>query len=687
MFFKLALNNFKKSFKDYTIYFLTLTFGVSLFYTFNSLESQQSMLSLNKEQHDMIRSMMQMIGVVSVFIAVILGFLVVYATRFLIKRRKKELGTYLLLGMERGTISRMLVVETILIGFFALGAGLALGIALSQGLAVLTAKMFEMTFKEFKFVFSGEAALKTILYFGIIFIVVMLFNTITVSRFKLIDLLSAAKRNERLKVKRLWVSVILFLISAGCLGAAYYMIRENGMLEIDSQFMASIILGTIGTFLFFLSLSGFLLRVVKMSKGIYLRGLNMFVLRQINSKITTTFVSMTLICLMLLMAIGTLSSGIGFVKAFNTDMYQAALSDATITVDYTNPERVHDHVGIVKKFDPELENYADLHEVRIYDSGLVLRDMLSYQAFYDSVPNMQAHLTEKLWDDHTGNMRVTLISLSDYNQVRKSAGESELKLKGNEIILNTAGSEVELKPLKKGLKQTESLTIDGTEYRIHTEKIYENSYATSGMEDAFTLIVPDEILQDKVPVMYFVNMHYKGDYETAEEYIRAIDDEKLLSKMAEEANEPEGGYRMLTSRQELVEATSMTKMMISYITIYIGAIFLITSAAVLALQQLSESSDNVERYALLRKIGVDNREINKSLFVQILIYFLVPLALALLHSYVGVGIINEIMNSFGHLDVMDSILYCGAFLLLIYGGYMLATYFGSKIMIRERNRS
>ena len=331
MFFKLALKNVTKSIRDYTIYFLTLTFGVCLFYIFNSIDSQTAMLKINETQGNIIKSLTQMINYVSVFISVILGFLVVYANQFLIKRRKKELAIYMTLGMAKGKISRILILETLLIGVFSL----LVGVFASQGLSVVTARLFEVDLKAFTFTFSVQAFYKTILYFGIIFLIVMVFNTVSISKYKLIDLLNASKKNQKMRFNHLWISVTLFFVSVACLGVAYHLIIENGMMELNTQFTVSIVLGCVGTLLFFLSLSGFLLRVVQSNKKLYFKNLNMFVLRQINSKINTTFVSMSVICIMLLVTIGTLSTGMGLANVLTKDLKSVTPYDATYTYYYS----------------------------------------------------------------------------------------------------------------------------------------------------------------------------------------------------------------------------------------------------------------------------------------------------------------------------------------------------------------
>lgn len=307
MFSKIAFKNTLRSIRDYAVYFFTMTLGVCLFYMFNSIGDQQAMLVLSESQKENVQQLTEMLGYISVFVSFILGFLILYANRFLIRRRKKEMGIYLTLGMSRFRVSAMLIAETFLIGIFSLAVGITLGIFGAQALSVFTARMFQANLSGFYFIFSKEACLKTILYFGVIFLVIMAFNTISVSRLRLIDLIYADRQNENFRVKRLWISVVVFLVSICCLGTAYAIVLKNGMFH--ETLLLAIILGIIGTLLFFFSLSGFLLRLMQAGKKHYFKNLNMFVLRQINARINTAFLSISVICLMLFVTICTLAGG------------------------------------------------------------------------------------------------------------------------------------------------------------------------------------------------------------------------------------------------------------------------------------------------------------------------------------------------------------------------------------------
>lgn len=289
MLFKLSIKNISKSMKDYAIYFFTLILGVSIFYVFNAIDSQTIMMNVSSATYEIIKLMTNMLSGVSVFVSFVLAFLIIYASRFLIKRRNKEFGIYLTLGMSKRKISLILFFETLFIGIISLVVGLGLGFLLSQLMSILVANMFEADMTNFKFVFSTSACVKTLIYFGIMYFIVMVFNTFNVSRCKLIDLLYASKKSEKVKLKNPLLCVIVFIVSSCALGYAYYLVTDGvKVLQNASSIYLPIVLGAVSTFLIFWSLSGLILKIVRSSKRFYYHGLNSFTIRQISSKINTT---------------------------------------------------------------------------------------------------------------------------------------------------------------------------------------------------------------------------------------------------------------------------------------------------------------------------------------------------------------------------------------------------------------
>src|SRR5574344_865003 len=281
MLFKLALKNIQKSFKDYALYFFTLVFAVAMFYTFNSLDAQTSMSALNESSLDTIKSVVSILKYLSIFVAVILGFLIVYANNFLIKRRKKEFGLYLTLGMSKKKVTLILIVETILVGLISLGVGLLIGLFLSQLFSLLTIKMFDADLSKYQFIFSLTALKQTIIDFGIIYLLVILFDTISITRFKLIDLIMASRKNEKIRIKNKFVIFLTFILSIALIGYGYYLLFQNVMFTSDSGSKTIIMLisGSLGTLLLFYSLSSILIGLFKRIGNFYYKGLNMLIIK------------------------------------------------------------------------------------------------------------------------------------------------------------------------------------------------------------------------------------------------------------------------------------------------------------------------------------------------------------------------------------------------------------------------
>jgi putative ABC transport system permease protein len=686
MFYKLAVKNVTKSMKDYTVYFLTLMFGVCLFYMFNSIDSQTAMLKLSSSQQQAVKALTQIIGYVSVFISVVLGFLIVYANRFLMKRRKKELGVYMTLGMPKGSISIIIIVETLLIGLISLAVGLLLGIFLSQGMSILTAKLFEVNLSKFVFTFSSEALWKTLMYFGVIFLVVMLFNTVSVSKLKLIDLLSAAHKNEKLHVKRLWISVVIFIASVGCLGTAYYLIETYGMLQISPQFISCLILGIVGTLLFFFSLSGFLLRITQLNKKLYFKGLNMFVLRQFNSKINTTFVSVSVICIMLLVTIGSLSTGLSITQALGQELKAATPFDASITLyseNYfsqlageSNAEPAQkENLDILANLksagfdlDKWAESYVQIHYYEVKE--------IPYAALISD-----SDIPKKFVDYYNAGPKespMAAMPLSDFNRMMKMQGKDELVLKENEYALNCT-YDVLIPAFRNAAASGKKITLNGTELSPLSTALFESDSNNSVSLEQGVIILADSYLKGMKLRQSVLNIQFKPGTDSYKF-------ETAVSGAVASKSSDHSAYNIIT-KADIYDSFAGTKAISTYMTLYIGLVFLIAAAAVLALQQLSEASDNAERYGLLRKLGTEEKMIHRALFTQVALYFLLPLSLAIVHSVVGIDVVNQVLVTVGNMDLLGSLAGTACILVLVYGAYFLATYFGSRSMIRQKEIS
>ena len=696
MLFKLSIKNMKKSFKDYTIYFLTLVLGVAIFYMFNSLDSQQAMLEVSQSTRDIIKLMISLLGMVSIFIAIVLGFLIVYANNFLINRRKREFGIYMTLGMGRSQISKIILIETILIGIISLIVGILIGIFASQFMSILVAKLFEADMSEFKFVFSKGACIKTCVYFAVMYLAVIIFNTITISKYKLINLLTAVRKNEKVKIKNPVISIIIFLISAIILGYAYYLVT-GGIYELNTadKVLKPILMGIVGTIGVFWSLSGFILRVIQSRKKIYLKGTNMFVLRQLNNKINTTVISMTVICLMLFMTISVLSSSLSIQTSLDSELEEMTPVDVNLYKTANLPES-HEN-----PYTGEIEYYTDEQRE---DSKMPVSYTLQTNGYdmnnlKDIVEIPIYAIPQWTWEYSLGNYYETakiqfpalaygtsemIVKVSDYNKIANIYGQEQYTLNNDEyIVLCDFDSMEEIR--NSALKESSNIEINGKTYHAKYNECksgfieISTSHTNTGI-----ILVPDNFdLKEEWKEKYFLVANY--NCETEEEKAELNKDfadgnsNYLLENLSEKGIELDGMTKI-----SIIEASKGLTTIIIFIAIYLGIIFLIASAAILALKQLTESSDNKQRYTILRKIGCDEKMINKALFRQIFIFFMMPLALAIIHSIFGIKFILSMLAALATPEeLLPSIIVTAIIIGAIYGVYFLATYLGSRNIIKE----
>jgi putative ABC transport system permease protein len=672
MFFKLSYKNVKKSFKNYTLYFLTLTFGVCIFYVFNSIEAQQAMMNISESTAQMMRVLTQLMEAVSVFISIILGFLIVYANNFLIRRRKKEIGIYMTLGMEKRKVARMLVVETLIIGILSLGTGLVTGVFLSQGLSVVTARLFEVDMTAYRFIFSPSAFLKTIIYFGVIFAIVIAVSTLSTTKFKLIELINAEKQNEKQRLRHPVLTVVLFVLSIVCLGIAYGMVLKNGIYTFDKRLLLEIVLGSVGTFLFFASLSGFFLRLLQVNRKFYLKGLNAFILRQINSRVNTAHISMSFICLMLFCTIGILSTGLGMTNVMNKSFEHSAPYDVSF--------RIKGEESIIEKleeYDFNLSEYADKYvEFLLYEHP---QWEVAKKEIFSEI--------DKYKPENAKRMNTTLplygLKLFDYNELMKLQGKEGIKLEPNQVAIYSEF--VEFTPaLKEALtvfiENKNNISILEKDYEVYPGILTAGVQTTLGSDILAALVVPDGMLEGGTVKETILSLNCKDDSTLMQRKLES----ELYSLIEKYRGKGEEIKIMAITRDMVKSISAGTTAVISFIGIYLGIVFLITSAAVLALQQLSEAADNRHRYNILQKIGADERLINSALFRQIAIYFVLPLALAGIHSIVGIKVANDVIRDAGRINALGNIAITAALIGLIYCSYFLATYFSSKrIILRD----
>lgn len=685
MLYKLSLKNIKKSFKDYAIYFFTLILGVSIFYVFNAIDSQTVLLNVTSNTLEIIKLMTNMLSGVSVFVSFVLGFLIIYASRFLIKRRNKEFGIYLTLGMSKRKISTILFIETLCIGLISLIVGLGLGIFLSQFMSLLVSNMFDADMTKFEFIFSSSACIKTLIYFGIMYLLVMIFNTYNISKCKLIDLLHANKKSEKVHLKNPYLCTGIFILASIALGCAYYMVT-GGFADMQdaADIFKPIILGVTSTFFIFWSLSGLLLRIFQSNKKHYYKGLNSFTLRQISSKINTTVLQMTIICLMLFVTICVLSSSLCLKNSMTANIETLAPADIELKTlmnipkdskKYTEEQITNSNLTVEEKLemldfdiDKYMKNYVTIN---IYTTpDLTLEDTLG--SMLATIQNQYHYLSL--------NTQEEIVKLSEYNRLANFYGKDSFTLNENEYLI-IADFESMANIRNIGLKGKENINIFGHNLSPKYQECQDGFVEMSSNHiNSGIIVVPDNVIDESyLSANYFI-ANYKANNKNERIAIeKKIVEEEIVNQPATEKFQLEG-----TSKLAIAEASTGLGALVTFIGLYLGIIFLISSAAILALKELSESSDNKERFNMLRKLGADESMINKALFNQIAIFFMFPLLIAIIHSIFGIKFCSIILETFGNQELLSSIIMTAIFLVIIYGGYFMITYLCSKNIIKEK---
>lgn len=626
MLFKLSFSNMKKSLKDYAVYFFTLILGVAIFYLFNAIETQTTMLKISEDTREIVKLINTTLSGVSVFVAFILGFLVIYASNFLMKKRKKEFALYILLGMGKRKISLILFLETLIIGVISLGIGLMAGIGLSQVTSIFVANMFGVNIEKYRFVFSHQAFVKTLIYFAIIYVIVILFNMFCVNKYKLIDLLTGSRKAEKATNKNPYICAVVWIISVVLLAFAYYKVSDSRNLELVTDLAKYIVMGCAGTFLFFWSLSGIMFSAVHSMKKVYYKGLNSFVFRQMSSRMNSNVFAMTVICLMMFITICVLSSGLTVRNSLvhNIDM----LSPADVQI--------------------EKELYSD-------DEAELIKDYYKRKDI-------------DLED---------IMKLSDYNKVAALYGNEQYSLSSDEYIIVAdfkSMAEVRNKALDKGVKIALNGKLLKPKYNRCSDGFVQMS---SNHINIGIVVVPDEVLETMLPT----GEYYIGNYNIPEGDEREAVDKKIV-KIANGAGK-EGIIMDINTLISVKENSMGLGAMIAFIALYIGLIFLISGAAILALKELSESADNLGRYKILKNLGTDNSKINHAVLKQTAIFFGIPMSLAIIHSIFGMRVSYMVMELLGTEYMVQSIIMTGVFILLIYGGYFVITYNSCKNMIKN----
>ncbi len=696
MTFKLACRNLKKSISNYTVYFVTLIIGVSIFYVFNAIQDQTVTKEIFSRDISIITLLKQVISAASVIVSGALAFLVVYASNFLMKRRKKEFGIYLLLGMSKRMIAGIIITETILIGLLSLVVGLGVGVVLSQGMSVLTASIFEVDMSQFEFEVSVGGMGRTIVYFLIMYGLVIILDLFVVGKSRLITLLTAERRTEKNIARNPWLCVIVFIASAAVLISAYYMVTVTPeKIAETSDLLREIGKGIVTTFFIFWSASGLFLFVAQCRKKHYMKGLNAFTTKEVGGRINTNVFAGSVICLMLFITICVLSSALSIYKSMNDNVKKMVPADVVFekqmvvssTPDSEEPEkRIRDTEknretisDVFTRQGIDSKMFRESVEVPSYnliqgdeDYALTVKETLG-EAYAEMVAEdggEEALFWRFTWEN--------VMRVSDYNRLAQIYHMPEYSLGEDEyMIVANYKTMVDLRNM--GLAKKTPITIGNRQYHPKYTTCQDGFLYMAAQEiEMGTILVPDDTdLSQCQPAFCYYVANYNESYPGGKEAVEKI---LMAEKRHEKLSDSEIHYR---TRVELHNNSISLSALVTFLGMYLGIVFILASSAVLALKELSQAADNRRKYEILRKIGVDERMINRSLLKQSALFFGMPLVLAVIHSVFGIQVCVYIVETFGITGLRYAIIGTAIILLGIYIIYFFLTYRGVRRILKE----
>ncbi len=689
MYVKLALSNVAKSIKDFAVYFFTLMVGVAVFYAFNSVGDQDMVLLMSEQQTKMMDLLNMLMDIVSVLIVAVLAFLVIYASRFLARRRNREFAMYQLLGMTRGQIVCVTAAETVAVGVLSLACGLGLGIAISQGLLLVTASMFEAQIPGFELFVSTPAIVRTLIVFAAIFSITVFATARRAAMTPLIELMADGRRNEVFRLRSLPLSFALFIVACAIIGVSYKLLLDTGLLAASPEFLAATVLVCIGTALFFYSLSGFLLKLVQLIKPVYYRGLNMFTARQIAARANSSFASMSVICMTLFFALTSVSGGIGICLAMQDSLDKSTAYDASVTLYW---EDAGDFMPFALEHDRDMAQglaaSTDAVDAPAFDTMVADSAQLDYRTGNLTFGDLD-NLAAKPLSEYTGSSAVSpgyqetplsVVALSQVNAALELAGEEPLTLEDGHAIL-LGNTDVTLPYLREVCAQSPQVTVYDRPLALEPELavMYLETSGFAGQVGA--IVVNDEDIPADAGWYYSIlNVMYPegiGQPETAEEQFASFTEDVRASSDMQTMP-----ISLAQTRTQVIDQSVGMTTIVSYLAIYIGLILVVACAAILAIQQLTGASDNAHRYRLLSKLGASGRMVAGSLLKQIGVAFVFPLLLAIAHTMCAMKVVIDVVKVFGSIDIGAISLIAGAGFLAIYGIYFLITFLTARSMVK-----
>lgn len=642
MFGKLAWRNMRRSIKDYLVYVLTMTIITAFMYAFNSLIFQNELTVY----YDLYGMFGVMLGLATVFIVLIVAWLINYMVRFMLEKRSSEFGIYLLLGMKKKAVSRLYIRENMLLGLVSFLAGMVLGVLLSQVLIAILYSMVSMEY-HLHISFNKWTILMTVLCYMGCYLLALLRCKRKFRKMNISDLMNAKRRNEEIKEKHENVKRICLPAAVGFLLLFWTLFKEISSLMEIMGFLVGLVL-TI--YLFYVGVSAWIICYVRdRKKGIY-RGQNLFLLRQFAAKVRTIQFTMGTLTALFTLALMGASIAMMFSDYENTVLDGKFPFDVQIYSSDAADDFADDIQVIRENTEP-----LDIYPYRIYTDGDSQANawMLSHLRTFgdefrgeDGNPDMEKIEHHLHYEDRWAYcVTDTYMGISDYNHLRSMSGYETVSLDAGKYLLHIKRR---LRKEVEGIEEDLKIMDGSGENPLSFAGIYDEEFSQSGHNGGdYLLIVPDEVLERMQPYYSVLAVDIKGEAPVgltekldalATEAERDYNGHTISIQSGLKGNECCGSDNIISICQDVLVRDNLipeVKFMLASIIIpmlYIGLAFVCVAMTVLSVQQLSDSVKYKFRYDVLNKLGLGRMQIRGLIRRQLVAYYLCPVILAMVIS-------------------------------------------------------
>ena len=666
---KLSFRNAKRQARDYIIYFITVIISVALMFSFNSIAVSNDI----KELSTYMEYFSKAITGISIIIILVMAWLINYCMRFMLEKRSKEFGTYQILGIEKKSISNMFTLENLIIGAIAFIIGIIVGTFLYQIFTSIIMNLFSRAYK-IDITFDLKAVGMTAIYFFGIFGLVLLNCRRKIKKTKVYDLLYADKKNENNIIRNAKGNIIIFILSILLLVGALIITHKefsNASNMGGRNILIAIIMLIVGIYLFYISLSSFIVKRYLNNKSRKYKKDNMFLYRNLTSKINTMSVSIGTIALMFTIII------IGG----NVALLMNNMLSNEIEMGYPFEIMVSSADGDFSKYKEYIEANAEV------------KDLYEYRIYNIKKTGISKAFDETKFEGAGVEETDTVISLTDYNKLREILGYEKVSMQDDEIIINCL--KTVKAPLDNYIKENNNIKVVGNDVTI--KEIRGENLAQVGFNGYYYLIiVPDSLipkveqedsnLRNEVGDSYYLDFPYNLVATTEEMTDEKFYDELCNFILTEEKqitgdlNGEEKEYTMeislgnVQTRGERMSQAKSFYAIISFLAFYIALVFVMATATLLAIQQLSDSEKYKYRYELLKKLGMDESQMNRTIFKQLFFYFVTPIILPIIISIPATLSVASIFTiAVTWEEILRNMLIVFGMLILVYGIYFIAT--------------